>query len=78
MLDILAVNESSVNQYLKGGELMITLYHQDSPLHFSDTTVQDGLTTRGWGMGVAIGDFDNDGLPDIYVTGYSTMGSITI
>jgi len=70
MLDILSVNDSSVDQYLKGGQLMVTLYHQDSPLHFSDSTVQAGLTTRGWGMGVAIGDFDNDGLPDIYVTGY--------
>ncbi|MGA9670017.1 MAG: CRTAC1 family protein [Terracidiphilus sp.] len=70
MLDILTVNDSSVDQYLKGGELMVTLYHQDSPLHFSDTTIQAGLSTKGWGMGVAIGDFDNDGLPDIYVTGY--------
>ena len=70
MLDILAVNDSSVDRYLQGGELMVTLYHQDSKLHFSDITVQSGLTTRGWGMGVAIGDFDDDGLPDIYVTGY--------
>ncbi|MGA2167539.1 MAG: CRTAC1 family protein [Terracidiphilus sp.] len=69
-LDILTVNESTVDRYLHGGELMVTLYHQDSKLHFSDITVQAGLTTRGWGMGVAIGDFDNDGLPDIYVTGY--------
>lgn len=70
MLDILTVNDSTVDRYLQGGELMVTLYHQDSNLHFSDITVQSGLTTRGWGMGVAIGDFDNDGLPDIYVTGY--------
>jgi len=70
MLDILTVNESSVDRYLQGGDLMVTLYHQDSRLHFSDITVQAGLTTRGWGLGVAIGDFDNDGLPDIYVTGY--------
>src|ERR1035438_2372946 len=69
-LDILTVVDSSVDRYLKGGDLMVTLYHQDSPLHFTDTTVKSGLTTRGWGMGVAIGDFDNDGLPDIYVTGY--------
>jgi len=69
-LDILTVNDSSVDRFLQGGDLMVTLYQQDSPLHFSDTTVKSGLTTRGWGMGVAIGDFDNDGLPDIYVTGY--------
>lgn len=69
-LDILTVNDSTVDEYLHGGNLMVTLYHQDGDLHFSDTTVQAGLTTRGWGMGVTIGDFDNDGLPDIYVTGY--------
>lgn len=69
-LDIVAVNDSSVDGYLHGGDLMITLYRQDSGLHFTDVTLQSGLTTRGWGMGVTIGDFDNDGLPDIYVTGY--------
>jgi hypothetical protein len=69
-LDIVVVNDSSVEENLHGGSLMVTLYHQDSNLHFSDTTVQSGLTTRGWGMGVTIGDFDNDGLPDIFVTGY--------
>jgi hypothetical protein len=76
-LDILVVNDSSVDEFRHGGGRMITLYRQDSDphsprsgVHFSDTTVQSGLTTRGWGMGVTIGDFDNDGLPDIYVTGY--------
>jgi enediyne biosynthesis protein E4 len=69
-LDILTVVDSNVDRFLHGSDLMVTLYHQDSPLHFSDTTVKSGLTTRGWGMGIAIGDFDNDGLPDIYVTGY--------
>jgi enediyne biosynthesis protein E4 len=69
-LDILVVNDSTVDRYLQGGDPMVTLYHQDANLHFTDITQQAGLTTRGWGMGVTIGDFDNDGLPDIYVTGY--------
>jgi hypothetical protein len=69
-LDILVVNDSTVDRYLQGGDPMVTLYHQDANLHFTDITQQAGLTTRGWGMGVAIGDYDNDGHPDIYVTGY--------
>jgi enediyne biosynthesis protein E4 len=73
-LDIVTVTDSTVDTYLHGGELMVTLYHQDTPangeLHFTDTTAASGLTTKGWGMGVAVGDFDNDGLPDLYVTGY--------
>jgi hypothetical protein len=69
-LDIVVVADSTVDRYLHGGDQMVTLYHQDSPLHFTDITQAAGLTTLGWGMGVAVGDFDNDGLPDLYVTGY--------
>jgi hypothetical protein len=72
-LDIAVVNDSTIEQYRKGGDLMITLYHQDgsgAALHFTDVTKAAGLTTRGWGMGIAVGDYDNDGLPDLYVTGY--------
>ncbi len=71
-LDIAVVNDSTIEQYLKGGDSMITLYHQDSAshLHFTDITSKAGLTTKGWGMAIAVGDYDNDGLPDIYVTGY--------
>jgi enediyne biosynthesis protein E4 len=72
-LDLAVVNDSTVEQYRTGGDLMITLYHQDgksSEIHFTDTTRASGLMTRGWGMAIAVGDYDNDGLPDLYVTGY--------
>src|SRR5580700_8143576 len=72
-LDLAVVNDSTIEQYRKGGDLMITLYHQDGKagaMHFTDVTKSSGLTTLGWGTAIAVGDYDNDGLPDLYVTGY--------
>jgi hypothetical protein len=39
-------------------------------LLFADVTEGSGLTSAGYGMGVAVGDYDNDGYPDLYVTGF--------
>ncbi|PYQ21450.1 MAG: RNA-binding protein, partial [Acidobacteria bacterium] len=36
--------------------------------HFTDVTEQAGLAHVGYGMGVAVGDYDNDGRPDLYLT----------
>jgi enediyne biosynthesis protein E4 len=69
-LDIVTVNGSTVDRYRQGGDLLVTLYHQGANLKFTDITRAAGLTRKGWGMGVAVADFDNDGLPDIYVTGF--------
>jgi len=74
-LDIITVNGSTVPRYREGGDLMITLYHQDTDpksedLKFTDITKSAGLSHKGWSMGVAVADYDNDGWQDIYVTGY--------
>ena len=69
-LDIIAVNGSTIDRFRDGGDPMITLYHQDAGFKFRDVTQPSGLARKGWGMGVAVADYDNDGLPDIYVTGY--------
>jgi enediyne biosynthesis protein E4 len=70
-LDIIVVNGSTVDRYRQhGGDPLVTLYHQDADLKFTDITKQAGLNRIGWGMGVAVADYDNDGLPDLYVTSY--------
>jgi hypothetical protein len=69
-LDVIMVNGSSVDRYKQGGDPMITLYHQDGDLHFTDITQAGGLTKKGWAMAVSVMDFDNDGWQDIFVTGF--------
>ncbi len=46
------------------------LYHQRADGTFEDVTEKAGLQGVGYGMGVAVGDFDNDGFDDLYVTSY--------
>jgi hypothetical protein len=46
------------------------LYHQNADGSFEDVTEKAGLEGEGYGMGVAVGDYDNDGYEDLYVTAY--------
>jgi enediyne biosynthesis protein E4 len=46
------------------------LYHQKPDGTFEDVTEKAGLQGTGYGMGVAVGDYDNDGFEDLYVTAY--------
>ena len=69
-LDVVVTNGSSVDRYRAGGDLLVTLYHQGADGKFTNITEEAGLNVKGWGMGVAAADFDNDGNLDLFVTGY--------
>ena len=45
---------------------------KDRRLRFTDVTETAGVARRGWGMGAAVGDYDNDGDPDLYVTSFGS------
>jgi enediyne biosynthesis protein E4 len=53
-----------------GPEYWNRLYHQKPDGAFEDVTQKAGLQGAGYGMGVAVADYDNDGLEDLYVTAY--------
>jgi len=46
------------------------LFHNNHDGTFSDVTARAGLVATGWGQGACVGDYDNDGYDDIYVTQY--------
>jgi hypothetical protein len=46
------------------------LYHQKADGTFEDVTAKAGLSGEGYGMGVAVGDYDNDGFEDLFVAGF--------
>src|SRR5258708_40082729 len=53
-----------------GSDYWNRLYHQKQDGTFEDVTEKAGLQGTGYGMGVAVGDYDNDGYEDLYVTAY--------
>jgi hypothetical protein len=70
-LDIYLVNGSTFNA-LDGKEEPphAALFHNNHDGTFTDVTAKAGVTNDRWGFGVTIGDFDNDGWPDIFVANY--------
>lgn len=57
------------NATARGGTSSCKLYHNDGKGHFTDVTREAGLETSMIGMCAAVGDYDGDGYPDIFVTG---------
>ena len=57
-----------------GPEYWNRLFHNNGDGTFSDLTSEYGLQGHGYGMGVAVGDYDNDGYPDLAVTKLGTGG----
>jgi hypothetical protein len=67
-LDIYFVNSLTVEMVKSGGKTKSALYHNNGDGTFTDVTDKAGVGDVGWGMGVAVGDYDNDGFDDLYVT----------
>ena len=65
--DILFVNGTAWPGHA-GRHTTLALYHNNHDGTFTDVTLKAGLATEIYGMGVAIGDFDNDGYDDIFIT----------
>jgi len=70
-LDIYLVNGSTYDAETgKATPPHAALFHNNHDGTFTDVAAKAGVTNDRWGFGVAIGDYDNDGWPDIYVTNF--------
>ncbi len=69
-LDIFLVNGAAIPSLKKEGpQYKNRLFHNNGDGTFTDVTDKAGVGGDGYDMGVAVGDFDNDGRPDLYVVG---------
>ena len=71
LMNLYFVQSAATDFYKPPHPIRSSLYHNNGDRTFSDVTEKAGVGGEGHhGQGVAVGDFDNDGYPDLYVTGY--------
>jgi len=68
--DIFVVNGTTLEGFPPKDAPSNHLYHNNRDGTFTDVTAKAGLLATGWGQGVCVGDYDNDGWIDLYVTYY--------
>jgi enediyne biosynthesis protein E4 len=66
--DIYFTNAPTVAMAIKGEQSQGKLYHNNHDGTFTDVSAKSGLNSPCFAMGGAVGDYDNDGWPDLYVT----------
>jgi hypothetical protein len=69
-MDIYLVNSGKCDFYNPNPPLRNALYRNNRDGTFTDVTEKAGVAGKGYGQGVAVGDYDGDGFPDMYVTQY--------
>ncbi len=72
LYDLFLVQSSKTPAYTPPQPLRCALYRNNGDGTFTDVTEKAGVGSEGlYGQGCAVGDYDNDGYPDLYVTGYN-------
>jgi hypothetical protein len=66
--DIILINGEDFSGHPKGGATTLKLYHNNRNGTFTDVTAKAGLAIPMYGFGVAVGDYDNDGFDDLFVS----------
>jgi hypothetical protein len=69
-IDIFLVNGSRLEGFPKGQEPISRLFKNNRDGTFTDITLKSGLGRTGWGQGCCVGDYDNDGWNDLFVSYY--------
>ena len=67
-LDVFLVNGTSFDPAVSAKAPTSYLFHNNRDGTFTDVTAKAGLTASGWGQACCVGDFDNDGFDDLFVT----------